>query len=121
MEEKILTHEQLYMIMAVESKANEFQKQLEENNQQLQSLDRQRQQVVTGINQINGAVIAANILINDELTKAGVDAATYHKQKEQFLNPPAKTDGNVIPFPIEEGQDNETISRTDDDSVSSDS
>lgn len=116
MEETImeLNAQELYLIMAIESKITEYRDVNLANTQaQLKNVEKQTQELVASINQINGAIIGGQIMINEELAKAGVDFETYTRQKAG-LTANTKEGGNVIDFPTR-GKEDETISRTDDD------
>lgn len=116
-ENKVLTPEQVYFIDKMEARIKEFQEVNWANTKkELAELDARRQQLVTALNQIEGAIIGGQMMIQEELAKAGVTFESYQSYKNAKA---LEEKNNVIEFP-NKGQEDETSTRTDDDSGSGD-
>lgn len=115
---KELNPSELYLVMSLERKLEEFQNvTLAELNQQLKNVETQRSSLVTQINQVQGAIIGGQIMINEELERAGVKPETYFEQKAELLKT-QETPGKVLNFPTK-GNNDETAETTADDTAGS--
>jgi hypothetical protein len=116
-EAKVLTPEQVYFIEQLEAKAKEFEEVNWANTKrELDGLDARRQELMAQLNQIQGAVISAHMMIQQELAKAGVTVEAYQSFKYAKNVTPQN---NVVEFP-NKGNEDETVSRPDDDSEHAD-
>jgi hypothetical protein len=117
----------LYLIMTIEDKISQFETvNLADFNKQLQAVEEQRQVLIARINQVQGAITGGRIMIEEELKAAGKTYEFYQNQKEYFLrdleraNKPIESGKKVLDFVPQQGQSDETVPRTDDDSCRAD-
>ncbi len=99
--------QEFYFILKIEGKIKEFEEvNLAELKRQLQGVEQQRQMLVASINQVEGAIIGGKIMIDEELSRAGVTYKEYEELKAHVEA--AKQE--------REGQNDETVPTTDDNS-----
>lgn len=85
-QEKRLTGKQLYMLMKLEARMKEFAtNDLAAAQARLQKIEAERQQAIAEFNQVQGAITAGRIMIQQELEESGVRLEVYEQQKQEHL------------------------------------